>query len=155
MEKPRLKRAAPRMASIAAAKRRRHSGEMRILPILVALGALSACATTPQTTAPLPSPAATTAPSAHLVEMLAAAGRADAPNRVAVERAFGAADIVRQDGAGAALTYRLESCALLLLFTTDARNEMRLAEAHASARRAGEQTPDLQQCAAEAAARAS
>ena len=87
--------------------------------------------------------------------MLASAGRADAPNRTSVERAFGAADIVRQDGAGAALTYRLDSCALLLLFTADARNEMRLAEAHASARRAGEQAPDLQLCAAEVAARRS
>lgn len=155
MEKARFKRAAPRMASIAAAEPGRHSDDMRILSILAALGALGACATAPQTAAPPPAPAATIAPSAHLVEMLAAAGRADAPNRSAVERAFGAADIVRQDGAGAALTYRLDTCALLLLFSTDARNEMRLAEAHASARRAGEQTPDLQQCAAEAAARAS
>jgi hypothetical protein len=100
-------------------------------------------------------PAASVAPSAHLAEMLASAGRADAPNRASVERAFGAADIVRQDGAGAALTYRLDSCALLLLFTADARNEMRLVEAHASARRAGGQAPDLQQCAAEVAARRS
>ena len=54
-----------------------------------------------------------------------------------------------------ALTYRLESCALLLLMTADARNEMRLAEAHASARRAGEAAPSLEQCAAEASQRRS
>jgi hypothetical protein len=87
--------------------------------------------------------------------MLRAAGGADAPTRAEVERAFGDADIVRQEGAGAALTYRLESCALMLLFAADARNAMRLTEAHPSARRAGEAAPSLDQCAAEAAARRS
>ena len=70
-------------------------------------------------------------------------------------RAFGAPDIARQDGAGAALTYRLESCALLLLFTADGSNAMRLAEAHAGPRRTGAATPTLEQCAAEAQARGS
>ena len=69
--------------------------------------------------------------------MLHAAGSADAPSQADIERVFGRADIVRQDGAGAALTYRLESCALLLLFSADGGNAMRLAEAHPSARRAG------------------
>jgi hypothetical protein len=87
--------------------------------------------------------------------MLRAAGSADAPSQAEIERSFGRADIVRQEGGGAALTYRLESCALLLLFAADSRNAMRLAEAHPSARRAGEATPSLDQCAAEAAARRS
>lgn len=52
-----------------------------------------------------------------------------------------------------ALTYRLQSCALLLVFTADDRNVMRLAQAHPSARRGGEAAPSLEQCAAEAAAR--
>jgi hypothetical protein len=47
------------------------------------------------------------------------------------------------------LTYRLRTCALLLVFTADARNEMRLAQAHPSARRAGGAAPTLDQCAAE------
>jgi len=85
--------------------------------------------------------------------LLAAAGRANAPARNDIEREFGAADIARQDGAGMALTYRLQSCALLLVFAADERNVMRLAQAHASARRTGEATPSLDQCAAEAAAR--
>ena len=87
--------------------------------------------------------------------MLRDAGGADAPTQADVERVFGGADIVRREGAGAALTYRLESCALLLLFAADARNTMRLTEVHPNARRAGEAAPSLDQCAAEAAARRS
>lgn len=85
--------------------------------------------------------------------MLNASGRADAPTQAEIERAFGPPDIARQDGAGAALTYRYEQCALLLLFEADARNAMRLAQSHPSARRAGEATPSLAQCATEADAR--
>jgi len=85
--------------------------------------------------------------------MLTAAGRANAPTQAEIERAFGQPDIVRQDGAGAALTYRFENCALLLLFSADARNAMRLAQSHPSARRAGEVAPSLNQCATEADAR--
>lgn len=88
-----------------------------------------------------------------MARMLLAAGGADAPNLGAIEHAFGAADIRRQDGAGATLTYRLDSCALMLLFAADAQNEMRLSEAHAGARRAGGAEPSLEQCAAEAEAR--
>lgn len=87
--------------------------------------------------------------------MLRAAGGADAPTQADVERVFGRADIVRQEGAGAALTYRLETCALMLLFAADGRGAMRLTEAHPGARRAGEAAPSLDQCAAEAAARRS
>lgn len=70
-----------------------------------------------------------------------------------IERAFGQADIVRRDGAGTAMTYRFETCALLLLFSADSRNTMRLAEAHPSARQANGATPSLDQCAAEAVRR--
>ena len=87
--------------------------------------------------------------------MLRAAGGADAPTQAEVERAFGRADVARQEGAGASLTYRLENCALLLLFSADGRNTMRLSEAHPSARHAGAAAPSLDQCAAEAAARRS
>lgn len=86
--------------------------------------------------------------------MLAAAGRPDSPTLADVQRLIGQPDITRQDGAGAALTYRLENCALLLVFAADARNEMRLAQAHPSARQAGQPAPNLEQCAAEATARA-
>lgn len=70
-----------------------------------------------------------------------------------MERLFGEADVARRDGAGAAYTYRYESCALLLLFAADSRNTMRLAEAHPSARSGAGPAPSLDQCAAEAAAR--
>ncbi len=84
--------------------------------------------------------------------MLSLAGRANAPSRAEIERAFGPADIARQDGAGLALTYRLDTCALLLIFAADTRNAMRLADVHASARQAGQPTPSMDQCASEAEA---
>lgn len=117
--------------------------------------ALTACAgvETP-TVAVAPTEPAASAPSpSRGAQLLVQAGRANAPARADIERVFGAADIARQDGAGAALTYRLNTCALLLVFTTDTHNVMRLADAHASARRAGQAAPTLDQCAAEAEAR--
>ena len=128
---------------------------MRFLACLAAAALLAACAT-PAPSAPAASaPAAAPAQPSRLATLLAAAGRADAPTQREIERALGPADISRREGAGAALTYRLENCALLLLFTADARNEMRLAEASPSPRRAGDPAPSLEQCAAEASARRS
>jgi hypothetical protein len=85
--------------------------------------------------------------------LLAGAGRGDAPTQAQIEQAMGPADIARHDGAGVALTYRLDHCALLLVFSADAANQMRLADAHASARNAGEAAPSMDACAAEATAR--
>lgn len=145
------------MASIAARRIRRHGRTMRRLLGSAAILLLAACAT------PAPeAPAAGQPPSADVpsysslaAQLLASAGRADAPSRAEIDRAFGAPDIERREGAGVALTYRLDTCALLLLMTADARNEMRLAEAHASARQAGAAAPSLAQCAAEASSRRS
>jgi hypothetical protein len=130
---------------------------MRFALISAALLALGACATTAPaaSTSATPTTAATPAASSRGAQLLASAGRENAASRAELDRVLGAPDIERREGAGVALTYRLESCALLLLFTANNRNEMRLAEAHASARRAGEATPSLEQCAAEAAARRS
>ena len=97
-------------------------------------------------------PAAAAPTSNRGAQLLAQAGSANAPTRADIERTFGAADITRQDGAGIALTYRLNTCALLLVFTADAHNAMRLADAHASARQAGQTAPTLEQCGAEAEA---
>lgn len=127
---------------------------MRFLVSLAALALLAACETTTATTAPNVVPATpTTAPSSRQAQMLASAGRDNAPTQAEVVRLLGAPDIQRQDGAGAALTYRMESCSLLLLFASDQRNAMRLAEAHPSARRPSEPAPTLDVCAAEVAAR--
>jgi hypothetical protein len=130
---------------------------MRLVLVSAALLALSACATAaPSAPANAPTtPAAAPAASSRAAQLLASAGRADAATRSDLERALGEPDIERREGAGVALTYRLQSCALLLLLTADSRNEMRLAEAHASARQAGAAAPSLEQCAAEAAARRS
>jgi len=130
---------------------------MRFILTISALALLAACATTaPETAAPTRTDAPVSAESSsRVVQILEAAGRANAPSRRDVERVLGEPDIARQEGAGAAWTYRLESCALMLLFAADSRNELRLAEAAPSARRAGAQAPNLQQCAAEVAARRS
>lgn len=140
------------------ALRTRHLGgmviAMRFMASLAALVLISACATAaPSAPAAPAAPAARPDESSRASQLLAAAGRSNAPSRADIERAFGAPDIARQDGAGSALTYRLQSCALLLVFTADERSVMRLAQVHPSARRANEASPSLDQCAAEAAAR--
>lgn len=130
---------------------------MKKFAAFTALVALAACATAPASTpAPAAPPTApqSGAPSYELV-LLRAAGRPDAPTRSEVERVLGAPDIARQEGAGAALTYRYEQCALLLLFTADGHNEMRLAQSHPGPRSSGAAAPSLEQCAAEASARRS
>lgn len=127
---------------------------MRFIRSTAALVALAACATPPAPPAPATVETLADAPPApRSLQLLTAAGRDNAPTRSEIEHALGQADLARQDGAGAALTYRLQNCALLLLFEADERNLLRLSEAHPSARRAGEAAPSLEQCAAEASAR--
>lgn len=129
---------------------------MRFMASLAASALLAACATAAPS-APAASdnaqPAGSTAASsARQLQLLRGAGGANAASVQDVERLFGQADIVRREGAGTALTYRFEGCALLLLFAADGRNVMRLQEAHASARHPNAAAPTLDQCAAEAAA---
>ncbi len=129
---------------------------MRFITTLAALAALSACATAAPDAA---TPARPEAPvsgqtSSRTAQLFATAGRANAASQRDVERVLGAPDIARQEGAGAAWTYRLENCALLMLFAADTRNEMRLTEVHPSARNGGT-APSLDQCATEASARRS
>lgn len=126
---------------------------------LIAAATLAACATTTTPTAPAAStqPGATTpaaAPS-RVAALLRRAGSGDAPSEQDVARLMGQPDLVRREGAGAAITYRYQQCALLLLFTADERNTMRLREAAPGARQAGTQAPTLDQCAVEADARGS
>lgn len=133
---------------------------MRILLLSLAAVALSACATenatsaAPVAAAAVQTPAMPTTPQpSRIGQLLAAAGRSTAPTQAEVERTMGAADITRRDGSGVALTYRLNSCALLLVFGANPQNEMRLSDAHPSAVQAGGAAPTLEQCAAEATAR--
>lgn len=129
---------------------------MRFIVTTLALALLAACATaSPSTPATASQSGAAPVQPSRAAQLLAAAGRADAPSQRDIERALGAPDIMRRDGAGAALTYRLQNCALLLLFAADGRNEMRLAEVHPSARTVETPAPSLEQCAAEASARQS
>ena len=126
---------------------------MRFISFVVSALLLSACATSTPSVSSAPVAAARDGQPDEIAALLQRAGAADAPTPDAIQRALGAADIARQDGVGVALTYRLEHCALLLLFAADARNQMRLREAHAGARRVGELAPSLEVCAAEAGAR--
>ena len=128
------------------------------LAFVSALLMLGACAATAPAASTSAAPAAAATPAAapsRAAQLLASAGGDSAASRSDLVRTLGEPDIERREGAGVALTYRFESCALLLLLTADARNEMRLAEAHASARRVGEPAPSLEQCAAESARRRS
>ncbi|MGE3142797.1 MAG: hypothetical protein AB7L65_05710 [Hyphomonadaceae bacterium] len=126
---------------------------MRFRPLLLtSLLALAACASAPAGPAAPAAPGA--APAASAAEaMLRGAGGARAATLEAVERALGPADVSRRDGRGAALTYRYETCALLLIFAADSRGALRLAQANPGARRANEPAPDLAVCAAQAQAR--
>ncbi|MFT3728549.1 MAG: hypothetical protein QM759_12050 [Terricaulis sp.] len=129
---------------------------MRILLLSLAATLLSACATTaaPSAAAPATTVQTPAAPApSRIAQLLATAGRPNAATQADIERAMGPADITRRDGAGVALTYRLNSCALLLVFGANAQNEMRLSDAHASAMQAGAAAPSVSQCAAEATAR--
>lgn len=121
---------------------------------LWALG-LAACASAPVAEAPaaLPAEARARAPAHPTAAMIERAGHQDAPTLASIERALGAADVARHEGAGAILTYRSESCALVLLFTADGRNEMRLADAQARPRRDGEPLPAMDVCVAAAETR--
>lgn len=131
---------------------------MRFLaPLLLLLAA--GCATAPPVATLPVQPVETSAaspvsrPSPALALLRAASHDASAPTREEVVRVLGEPVIMRQDGAGAALTYRTQTCALLLLFEADAQNAHRLTLVHASARRAGDPPPSLEQCAAEMPAR--
>ena len=114
---------------------------------------VAGCASTATTNAgPAPTPVA--AAPATPGTMLSRAGQADAPTLAALQSAFGTPDLERREGAGAILTYRLDSCALVLVFVADPRNEFRLSEASAQPARPELQAPSLADCAAAAEARA-
>lgn len=146
------------MAGIARSDATRHVRAMRSPLLLLAL-AVAGCATTPPGSpletpvaeVSLPAPAAP--PSAALRLLRSASHDANAPTREEVVRVLGEPAIARQDGVGAALTYRLETCALLLLFEADAQNTHRLTMVNISPRQPGAPAPSLEQCAAEVRAR--
>jgi hypothetical protein len=66
---------------------------------------------------------------------------------------FGTADVERADGAGAILTYRMRTCALVLVFAADPAGDLRLGATEAAARDQRAPRPALEQCVSEALAR--
>jgi hypothetical protein len=80
--------------------------------------------------------------------VLQRAGQPNAPDSAGVRALIGAPDIVRQDGRGALMTWRLPSCALVLGFADN-----RLQTVDVSAPKAGAPAPALSTCVNEARAR--
>lgn len=66
---------------------------------------------------------------------------------------FGTADVERVDGAGAILTYRTPSCALVLVFAADRAGDLRLGAFDAAPRDQRAIRPALEACVTEALAR--
>ena len=96
----------------------------------------------------------TEADRANPVAALRRAGAADAMTPEGARRLFGKADVERVDGAGAMLTYRTPTCAIVLIFAADRSGDLRLGAAEAAARDQRAPTPPLEQCVTEAQARA-
>ena len=93
-------------------------------------------------------------PASQSRGVLVRAGASGAPSLAEVERTLGPADVARRETEGALLTYRLDTCALVLGFSADNdRNEMRLALAQPGARSPGTAAPTLADCANELDAR--
>jgi hypothetical protein len=126
---------------------------MTVRAALLAALFVSACATpaveTPRPVAALPpaAPSATRAPL-DAAAQLARAGQADAITPREAGMLLGPPDVERREGAGALLTWRLESCALVLSFTGD-----RLQSVSPGPRRSGAPAPSIETCVSEAQAR--
>jgi hypothetical protein len=133
---------------------------MRIL--FLALLVLSGCAS-----APGPRPGRTVTPQfprSHGVTLTAGdkadpigalrrVGAGDAMTPEGARSLFGRADVERADGAGAMLTYRTASCALVLVFAADRSGDLRLGATDVAARDQRAPTPPFDQCVSEALAR--
>ena len=95
----------------------------------------------------------TDADRADPVGALRRAGAADAMTPEGAHTLFGTADVERADGAGAILTYRMRTCALVLVFAADPAGDLRLGAMEATARDQRAPRPALEQCVSEALAR--
>jgi hypothetical protein len=134
-----------------------------VLSVMAAASLATACVSVPAAPPPSSSPSQTPsqsvvvplpdAPRAAL--LLRRAGREDAPVLDDVLAMLGGADVARRETAGALLTYRLPNCSLVLAFTMDGLNRLRLAQVQTGAPRFGDPAPSLDQCAAELDARPS
>jgi hypothetical protein len=128
-----------------------------LLPLLL----LAGCASTTPASAPtgprFPRSHGVTLTEGDRADPVNALRRAGAPDAMTPEGAralFGRADIERLDGAGAMLTYRTTTCAIVLVFAADGAGDLRLGAAEAAARDQRAPTPPLAQCVSEARARA-
>ena len=125
---------------------------MRVVLGLVCATALAACGAGHVVTTPASTTTAMRA-GGSAEQLMAAAGRPDAPGPEALIAALGAPDVDRREGAGAMLAWRLPGCALALGFATDGAGRLRLRVAQADPPTLGGAAPTLAQCASQAQAR--
>jgi hypothetical protein len=130
---------------------------MRLAAYLVLLS-LAGCGSAPRPSAgPVfprsHGPILTPADRADPVAALRRAGAGDAMTPEGARVLFGRADIERVDGAGAMLTYRMQTCALALVFAAPNGGDLRLGAIEAAARNPRTPAPSLAQCVSEARAR--
>lgn len=122
---------------------------------LAAAALLTGCATvSPPPLAPANLPPVSTLRGLPAPPLALNAGAPDAIALDAALAAFGPADVDRREGRGAILTWRLERCALILVFAADATGRLRAQAAEAGPRRAGAPSASLEECVAAAQARA-
>jgi len=129
---------------------------MRLLAFLPLLAALAACASGPTPAAYAPGrrgPAIAERDRADPFGALRRAGAADALTPEGALALFGKADIDRRDGAGAILTWRTPSCAIVLAFADDARGDLRLGAADIAGKDQHAPSPPMDLCVREALAR--
>lgn len=120
---------------------------MRLLFTFAALALLAACASA--------SPQASRADFSGVASaaVLSGAGGPAAITFEQAQRMFGPADVVRREGAGGLLSYRLPGCALALGFARDRAGELRLSVVEAGPPTPRGAPPSLAQCAAAAETR--
>jgi len=80
-------------------------------------------------------------------------GAADAMTVEGARILFGKADVERQEGAGAIMTYRTTDCAMTLVFAADNAGDLRLSAAQAVARDQRAAIPPLDKCVRQAIGR--
>jgi hypothetical protein len=124
------------------------------LPVLAFTLALlaSACAGTGPGVRPR-GPALSAADRADPAGAIRRAGAPDAITPAGARTLFGPADVERRDGAGAILTWRTPTCAIVLAFAADRAGDLRLGAADIGARDQRAPAPSADQCVREALAR--
>jgi hypothetical protein len=123
-----------------------------LAPLLLA-AALGACAGGGPVSPGRRGPGLSPADRADPIGALRRAGAGDAMTPDGARDLFGPAQIERRDGAGAILTWRTQTCAIVLAFGADRAGALRLGAADIAGRDQHAPNPPPEQCVREALAR--